>query len=102
MNVVVELSARETFTGRELAAAFKDFIEHGPQYLGAEALIPASAYWFGERALLVYEEAETGLVVLIHPTSQRDRPKSPEGPRAEASELDETGRRSSISVLRAN
>jgi hypothetical protein len=32
----------------------------------------------------------------------RDRPKSPEGPRAEASELGETGRRSSISVLSTN
>ena len=32
MGVVVERSARETFTPRELAAAYKEFTEHGPRY----------------------------------------------------------------------
>jgi hypothetical protein len=57
------------FTPRELTTAFKEFIEHGPQYLSAESGIRASAYQFGTRVLLVYEEAETGLVMLVHPTS---------------------------------
>jgi hypothetical protein len=69
MGVVVTHSARETFTPRELADAYKEFKEHGPQYQDAETGIKAAAYWFDERVLLVYEEAETGLVVLIHPTS---------------------------------
>jgi hypothetical protein len=69
MSVVVTPSARETFTPRELAAAYKIFKEHGPQYLSDESGHRASAYRFGERVLLVYEESETGLVVLIHPTS---------------------------------
>ena len=62
-------SARETFTSRELAAAFKEFIERGPQYLSVETGISASAYQFGSRVLLVYQESETDVVVLIHPTS---------------------------------
>jgi hypothetical protein len=62
-------SARETFTPRELAAAYKQFKEHGPQYLSDETGLRASAYRFGRRVLIVYEESETGLVVLIHPTS---------------------------------
>jgi hypothetical protein len=69
MSVVVEPSARETFTPRELAAAYEEFTEHGAQYLDLETGLSASAYWFGERVLLIYEESETGLVVLIHPTS---------------------------------
>jgi hypothetical protein len=69
MSVVVEPSARETFTPRELAAAYKDFTEHGPQYLDAETGLSASAYCFGEHVLLVYEESETGVVVLIHPSA---------------------------------
>src|SRR5215217_2954669 len=71
MGVVVEPSARETFTPRELAAAYKEFLERGPQYLDEETGITASAYRFGERVLLVYEESETGLVVLIHPLATR-------------------------------
>ena len=62
-------SARETFTPRELVAAFKEFIERGPQYLSIETGIRASSYQFGTRVLIVYQEAETGLVMLIHPTS---------------------------------
>ena len=69
MGVVVEPSARETFTPRELAAAYKEFKEHGGQYQDGETGLSASAYRFGERVLLVYEESETGLVVLIHPRS---------------------------------
>jgi hypothetical protein len=69
MGVVVIPSSRETFTPRELTAAYKIFTERGPQYLDAETGLSASAYRFGERVLLVYEESETGLVVLIHPTS---------------------------------
>jgi hypothetical protein len=68
-SVVVVPSARETFTSRELISACKEFIELGPQYLSVETGIRASAYQFGERVLLVYQESETDLVVLIHPTS---------------------------------
>jgi hypothetical protein len=69
MSVVVTPSARETFTPRELAAAYKQFTELGAQYVDAESGIRAAAYQFGRRVLIVYEESETGLVVLIHPTS---------------------------------
>jgi hypothetical protein len=62
-------SARETFTPRELTAAYKQFEERGPQYLSAESGIRAAAYQFGERVLIVYQESETDVVVLIHPTS---------------------------------
>jgi len=57
------------FTPRELSDAFKEFMERGPQYLDAETGIRASACRFGERVLLVYEEAETSLVVLMHPSA---------------------------------
>ena len=66
---VVEPSARETFTPRELAAAYKEFTEHGPQYQDAETGLSASAYCFGERVLLIYEESEASVVVLTHPSS---------------------------------
>jgi hypothetical protein len=69
MSVVVTPSARERFTPRELTGVYKHFKEHRPQYLNAESGQRASAYRFGERVLLVYEESETGLVVLFHPTS---------------------------------
>ena len=68
MSVVVDPNARETFTPRELTAAYKQFKERGPQYVNAETGLRAAAYRFGTRVLLVYEESETGLVVLIHPT----------------------------------
>ena len=67
MSVVVQPSAREMFTPHELSAAFKEFIERGPQYLEAEAGIRAAAYQSGERMLLLYEESDTGLVVLGGP-----------------------------------
>ena len=69
MSVVVTPSASETFTPCELTDAYKVFKERGPQYLDAETGLGASAYRFGERVLLVYEESETGLVVLIHPSA---------------------------------
>jgi hypothetical protein len=69
MSVVVDPSARATFTPRELTSAYKQFEERGPQYQDAETGLRAAAYWFGTRVLLVYEESETGLVILIHPTS---------------------------------
>jgi hypothetical protein len=62
-------SAREAFTPRELVSAYADFIRGEPQYRDAETGIEASAYRFGARVLLVYEESETGAIVLIHPTS---------------------------------
>jgi hypothetical protein len=69
MGVVVTHSARETFTPRERADAYKVFKERGPRYLDAETGLGASAYRFGERVLLVDEESETGLIVLIHPSA---------------------------------
>jgi hypothetical protein len=71
MGVVVTPSARETFTPRELTAACKQFEERGLQYLDDETGIKAGAYRFGERVLVVYEEAESSLVVLIRPTSPK-------------------------------
>ena len=68
-SVVVDPSARETFTPREFVAAYKEFTEHGGYYQDAETGLSASAYRFGERVLLVYEESETGVVVLTHPRS---------------------------------
>ena len=68
MSVVVDPSARETFTPREITAAYKHFEERGPQYVDAETGLRAAAYRFGERVLLVYEESETGVVILFHPT----------------------------------
>jgi hypothetical protein len=69
MSVMVTPSASERFTPRELTDAYKHFKEHGPHYLNAETGLSASAYRFGERVLIAYEESETGVVFLIHPTS---------------------------------
>ena len=66
MSVVITPSARETFTPCELVAAYKEYRKHGPQLQDAESGVKAAAYCFGEHVLLVYEESETGLVVLIH------------------------------------
>ena len=57
------------FVEAELTDAYKVFKERGPQYLDAETGIRAAAYRFGERVLLVYEESDTGLIVLIHPSA---------------------------------
>jgi hypothetical protein len=72
MGVVVSPSARETFTPRELAAAYEHVKERGAQYLSAETGLGASAYWFRERVLIVFEESEAGFVVLTHPRSQKN------------------------------
>jgi hypothetical protein len=69
MGVIVHPSARETFTPRDLVAAYKEFTEHGPQHQDAETGVKAAAYRSGTRVLLVYEESEAGVVVLIYPTS---------------------------------
>ena len=69
MSVVVDPSARETFTPREPTNAYKHFEERGPQYVSAETGLRAAAYRFGERVLIVYEESETGAVILTHPRS---------------------------------
>jgi hypothetical protein len=69
IGVVVEPSARKAFTPRELTDAYKEFTHSGPQYLNVETGIKAAAYQYGERVLLVYAESETGVVILIHPTS---------------------------------
>jgi hypothetical protein len=71
VSVVVQTSAREMFTPRQLADAYEHFKERSPQYLDTETGIKAAAYWFDERVLLVYEEAETGVVVLIHPSASK-------------------------------
>jgi hypothetical protein len=68
-GVIVGPGTRETFTPRELTDAYKKFVKRGPRYLDAESGIEGSVYRFGVRVLVVYEEPETGLVVLIHPTS---------------------------------
>jgi len=66
MGVVVHPSACETFTPRELTAAYQQIKEHGPQYVNAETGLRAAAYRFGTRILLAYQESETDVVVLIH------------------------------------
>jgi hypothetical protein len=73
MSVVVQPSARETFTARELATAYRDFTESGPQYVNAQSGLKASAYQFGTRVLIAYEGPETdSVVLLVHPTSQEE------------------------------
>jgi hypothetical protein len=77
MGVVVEPRAREAFTPRELADAYKQFEEQGAQYLDAETGIKAAAYRFDESVLLVYEEAATGVVVVMHLSALKmNSPKS--------------------------
>ena len=66
-SLVVLPSAREAFTPRELVGAYEDFVRGGPQYHDAETGVEASAYRFGARVLLVYEESETGVIVLYSP-----------------------------------
>ena len=64
MNVVVTRGAREKFAPREPTAAYKDFTKREHYYLNAESGPKAVAYRFGTRMLIVYEELDTGLVVL--------------------------------------
>jgi hypothetical protein len=68
-SLVVTPSARERFTPGELTDAYEQFKERGPQYVGAESGLRAAAYRCGSRMLVFFEEPETGVVVLIHPTS---------------------------------
>ena len=68
-SVVATPSARERFTPGELTDAYNEFKERGPQHVDAESGLRAAADRFGERVLLVYEESETGVVVLTHPRS---------------------------------
>jgi hypothetical protein len=68
VGVVVQPSASERFSPGELTAAYEDFVRSGARYLDAESGIEGSAYRFGTRVLVVYEEAETGVTILIHPT----------------------------------
>jgi hypothetical protein len=72
VSLVVQPSARERFTPRELVAAYEDFIGGEPQYLDTETGFKASAYQFGAGVLLVYEEPETGMVVLVHPSAWKE------------------------------
>ena len=74
--LVVDPSARETFIPRELAAAYKEFTEHGPQHQDAETGLSVSAHRFGERVLIVFEESEAGVVVLIDLRSQKNLEES--------------------------
>jgi hypothetical protein len=69
MSLVVNPSAREKFTPRELTAAYEDFIRGEAQYLDAETGHKATAYLFGAGVLLVCEEPETHVVMLIHPST---------------------------------
>ena len=64
MKVVATPSARETFTPRELSAAYEDYTERGPQYMNAQTGLKAAAYRFGARVLIVCEEPESGVVML--------------------------------------
>ena len=69
MSVVVKPSASEAFTPNELTAAYEEFTRSEPQYSSADTGLRAAAYRFGTRVLFAYEEPETGLVVLLRPTS---------------------------------
>ncbi len=64
MNVVTTPSARETFSSRELSAAYEDYTERGPQYVNAQTGLRVAAYRFDERVLILCEEPETGVVLL--------------------------------------
>ncbi len=64
MNVVTTPSARETFTPRELSAAYEDYTERGPQYMNAQTGLKAAVYRFGARGLIVCEEPKSGVVML--------------------------------------
>ena len=71
MSLVVQPSARGRFTSRELIAAYEDFIRDEPHYVDAWTGLKAATYRYGMRVLFVYEESETGLIVLLHPPLRR-------------------------------
>jgi hypothetical protein len=52
-SIIVQPSARERFTPRELISAYKDFVGGVPQYLDAETGIRATAYRLSAGVLLV-------------------------------------------------
>jgi hypothetical protein len=64
MNVVTTPSARETFSPRELSAAYEDYTERGPQYVNAQTGLKVAVYRFGARVLIVCEERKGGVVTL--------------------------------------
>jgi hypothetical protein len=64
VEIVATPSARETFTPRELSVAYLDYTKHGPRYLNTETGYGGTAYRFGARVLVVWEESERGLIVL--------------------------------------
>jgi hypothetical protein len=72
MSLVVKPSAHERFTPRELIAAYEDFIKSEPQYVDAETGHKATTYLFGAGVLLVYEEPETHVVILCHPSAWKE------------------------------
>jgi hypothetical protein len=61
---LVTPSARETFSPRELNAAYEDYTEYGPQYVSTETGLRGTAYRFGAGVLIVCEEPEAGVVML--------------------------------------
>ena len=67
MSVVVQPSARERFTPRELLDAYEEFLGGKPQYVEAESGLRASAYRLATGVLIVYEDPEEGVVVLVSP-----------------------------------
>ena len=64
MTVVTTPSARETFTPRELSAAYEDYTERGPQYVDAQTGLKVATYKFGAGVLIVCEEPKSGVVML--------------------------------------
>ena len=68
-SLVVLPSAREAFAPRELVCAYEDFSGGEARYRDAETGLKAAAYRFGAGVLFVYEEPETGVIVLVRPPS---------------------------------
>ncbi len=63
MTVVATPSARETFTPRELSAAYEDYTEHGPQYVNAQTGLKVATYKFGAGVLIVCEKPASGVLL---------------------------------------
>jgi hypothetical protein len=74
VGFVVTSRARETFTPHELTAAYEYFTKRGGQYLDAKRGFRVAAYRFEGRMLVVYQESETGVVVLSLPGSGKEFP----------------------------
>jgi hypothetical protein len=56
---------------RKFIAAYEDFVRDESHYVDAGTGLRAATYRFGMRVLYVYEESETGLVVLLRPPFRR-------------------------------